>query len=70
MLACLSEYGFHRFFHLAFILKLFLEEGKMSDKAIFVMGGFTTILLVGGLFFTFWEFRKMNQHPEKYENRK
>lgn len=42
----------------------------MSDKAIFIIGAFTTILLVGGLLFTFWEFRKMNQDPEKYENQK
>jgi hypothetical protein len=40
----------------------------MSDKAIFVVGVISTFLLFGGLFFTFWEFRKMNENPEKYEN--
>lgn len=42
----------------------------MSDNAIFIIGGLTTILLVTGLILTILEFRKMRQHPEKYEDPK
>jgi hypothetical protein len=37
----------------------------MSDQGIFWVGVFTSLLLVGGLLFTFWEFHKMNKQLEK-----
>jgi hypothetical protein len=35
-----------------------------SDKIIFAVGVFATLLLSGGVLFTILEFRKMGQHAE------
>lgn len=38
----------------------------MADNSIFIVGFFVTALLLGGIFMSAVEFRKMNRNPEKY----
>ena len=38
----------------------------MTDWEIFVMGVFVSILVIGWVFYTVLEFRRIDKEPEKY----
>lgn len=58
---CSSRSGFLRFWLRAAICVSPRGQAEMSDWAIMAVGAFVTMLLSGGVIFTYREFHRLNQ---------